>query len=176
MDKEFKKRYIIKLGLRLACAAAAGIILFVALKSYGLGWLVSSAAGAAAFFVASLALKVHELLAPGFDGVVTSKTVRYVTTQNKQNVPEYELVVTDPRCREHKDIFLDKEDEGKLNRIEYYDHGERVRKHRGFKYFEKFDKSGKNSVVCINCGTLNPSMRERCINCGLPLLRESIKE
>lgn len=175
MKGEYRRRYAFKLGIRLFASAAAGVAVAASALWYGSSEIVSVATGALAFALVLFALRVPSLLAPGWDGVVTSKTVRYVTLRYKNNVPEYQLVVTDPRGREHRDVFLDKEDNRKLNRIEYYDHGERVHRHRGFKYFEKFDKSGKHSVICIDCGTLNPRQRERCINCSLTLLRENIE-
>lgn len=174
MHSEIKKRYAFKLGIRLAISAAVAAVAVAATIWRGESSGLAAAIGIAAFAVTALIAHVPLLLAPGWDGVVTSKTVRYRTIAKKINVPEYELTVTDPHGREHHDISLDESDDDLPNRIEYYDNGERVRRHRGFKYFEKFDKSGKNSVVCIDCGTLNSKTRERCSNCNLSLLRDNI--
>jgi ribosomal protein L40E len=174
MYSEIKKRYAFKLGIRLAISAAVAAVAVAATIWRGESSGLAASIGIAAFAVTALIARVPSLLAPGWDGVVTNKTVRYRTTAKKINAPEYELTVTDPHGREHHDIFLDESDDDLPNRIEYYDNGERVRRHRGFKYFEKFDKSGKNSVVCIDCGTLNPKTRERCANCNLSLLRDNI--
>lgn len=174
MNIEYRIRYALKLGIRLIISAAVGAILAIYTIKQGESGMYAAVVGISSFLITALIAGVLPLLAPGWDGVVTNKTVRYRVTQSKNSVPEYELVVKDPRGREHRDVFLDEADDGSLNRVEYYDHGERVRRHRGYKYLEKFDKSGKNLYICINCGTLNYKTRNRCVKCSLPLLRDNI--
>lgn len=174
MQNALKRRFALKLIVRLIASAAVGALGYAACAWYKMPKTISVVAGLVIFSIVLIELRVPAMLAPGWDGVVKSKTVRYVTTRYKNNIPEYELIVTDEHGREHRDVFLDKDDEGKLNRIEYYNHGERVRRHRGFKYFERFDKSDKNTVICIDCGTLNPKERDRCKDCGLILLKDNI--
>ncbi len=90
------------------------------------------------------------------------------------NVPEYAMTITSDAGREYSDRFLDINDNNIPCRIEYYNDGERIRKHRGYKYFEKYDKSGRNNVICINCGEFSSKDKEICIKCGLPLLKDDI--
>ena len=174
MQREFKTRYAFKLVGRLAIAAAVAALIAAAAIWRGENMPIAAALAVGAFVAATLVGRVPALLAPGWDGVVTGKTVRYTTTRGKTNVPEYALTVTDAAGREHHDYFLDSVDNGEPNRVEYYNNGERVRRHRGFLYFEKFDKNGKSSVICIGCGKLDSNDRNICKNCGLPLLKDDI--
>jgi hypothetical protein len=174
MKRAFIKRYAVKLFIRLGLSLILAIISFFAALRYGIGIEFAAVLGIAVFIAISVITKIPFLLAPGWDGTVTGKTVRYTTTRGKLNVPEYALTVTDDKGREHHDYFLDEKDNGEPNRIEYYDNGERVRFHRGFKFYEKFNKSGKSSLVCIGCGKLSSKDKQRCQNCGLPLLHEDI--
>jgi len=54
---------------------------------------------------------------------------------------------------------------------DYYQVGERVRHHKGFSYYEKFDKSKDSKILCIACLTFNDIHNDFCKRCKVPLLK-----
>ncbi|MEJ5230254.1 MAG: hypothetical protein WHT65_09655 [Pseudothermotoga sp.] len=54
---------------------------------------------------------------------------------------------------------------------DYYQVGERVRHHKGFPYYEKFDKSKDSKILCIACLTFNDIHDDFCKRCKVPLLK-----
>lgn len=55
--------------------------------------------------------------------------------------------------------------------LDYYNIGEKVRHHKGFQYYEKYDKSGDTRIMCAACLTFNEIQNERCKRCKCPLLK-----
>jgi len=54
---------------------------------------------------------------------------------------------------------------------DYYSKGYRVRHHRGFSCYEKYDKTRDARILCIACLTFNDIEKERCSRCGCALLK-----
>lgn len=54
---------------------------------------------------------------------------------------------------------------------DYYNIGDRVRHHRGFYYYEKFDKSRDSVIMCASCLTMNDIHTQTCSRCKCPLLK-----
>ena len=55
--------------------------------------------------------------------------------------------------------------------VRYYEEGSKVRHHKGFNYFEKFDKSLDREVICIHCGHFTEMSEDQCDHCRMPLLK-----
>ena len=53
----------------------------------------------------------------------------------------------------------------------YYDVGDMVRHHKGFAYYEKYDKSGDEEILCIACNSFNDINGDFCFRCKRPLLK-----
>ena len=53
----------------------------------------------------------------------------------------------------------------------YYQVGDRVRHHKGFYYYEKFDKSRDAQIMCAACMSMNDIHEDSCGRCGCPLLK-----
>lgn len=53
----------------------------------------------------------------------------------------------------------------------YYNIGDRVRHHKGFYYYEKYDKSGDSQILCAACLTMNDIHDDNCRRCKCPLLK-----
>jgi len=54
---------------------------------------------------------------------------------------------------------------------DYYSIGDRVRHHKGFYYYEKYDKSGDSEIICASCLTMNDISSHACSRCKCPLLK-----
>lgn len=55
--------------------------------------------------------------------------------------------------------------------FDYYAVGDRVKHHKGFSIYEKYDKSKDSQILCIACGTSNDIKDEYCKRCKVPLLK-----
>jgi hypothetical protein len=55
--------------------------------------------------------------------------------------------------------------------FDYYQVGDRVRHHKGFEYYEKYDKSGDAIIMCIACMSFHDISEEICPRCRCPLLK-----
>lgn len=53
----------------------------------------------------------------------------------------------------------------------YYRQGERVKKHIGFPYPEKFNKIYDSHLICIGCGGVFVNTVDYCPDCGLILMK-----
>jgi hypothetical protein len=53
----------------------------------------------------------------------------------------------------------------------YYGTGDRVRHHKGFLLYEKYDKSRDTEIVCVACLTINRIELDVCARCKCPLLK-----
>lgn len=53
----------------------------------------------------------------------------------------------------------------------YYNIGDKVRHHKGFGGYEKYDKSKDEILFCTACGTLNEITKDVCFRCKCPLLK-----
>jgi hypothetical protein len=53
----------------------------------------------------------------------------------------------------------------------YYALGDHVRHHKGFSYYEKFDKSGDARILCIACNFFAQAEADICPRCKCPLLK-----
>lgn len=71
-------------------------------------------------------------------------------------------------------------DDGKIHRLKtaksdlfhsYFQIGDRVRHHAGFKTYEKYDKSGDDYILCIVCNRVCDISGDYCPRCQSPLLK-----
>lgn len=53
----------------------------------------------------------------------------------------------------------------------YFNVGDRVRHHKGFGGYEKYDKSRDTILFCTACATINESANDVCFRCKCPLLK-----
>ena len=54
---------------------------------------------------------------------------------------------------------------------DYYNVGDRVRHHKGFYYYEKYDKSKDAQIMCAACLSFNDIENDVCTRCKCPLLK-----
>ena len=53
----------------------------------------------------------------------------------------------------------------------YYNIGDKVRHHKGFSYYEKFDKSKDPQIMCAACMSFIDTDKDVCPRCKCPLLK-----
>lgn len=53
----------------------------------------------------------------------------------------------------------------------YYRVNDRVRHHKGFYYYEKYDKSHDTEIMCAACNSFNDIKQDLCKRCKCPLLK-----
>ena len=106
-----------------------------------------------------------------WDGVVVGKQVFERKTYDKTNdthtrhtVYEYKVKRSNGKVYKHQHQDCD-------TVFNYLDVGDKVRHHKGFDPYEKYDKSQDNIVFCIACGTVNDISDEVCARCKCPLLK-----
>jgi len=106
-----------------------------------------------------------------WDGEVIDKTTR------RRSKFEHE---DDPGTTYTEYIIKVKRDGGKVYQnnlssgtgvYEYFQKGDRVRHHKGLSFYEKYDKSRDNTIICVACGNLNQIKNDVCTRCKCPLLK-----
>lgn len=54
---------------------------------------------------------------------------------------------------------------------DYYQVGDKVRHHKGFNYYEKYDKSNDKQIICAACMSFIDKQKDICPRCKCPLLK-----
>jgi len=104
-----------------------------------------------------------------WDGVVILKESRRIRKRVGNTIgyhTEYIIQVQKEDGRVKKHRWLDAP--GIFN---YYSVGDKVRHHRGFAYYEKYNKSKDAAIMCAACNTFNDISLEVCRRCRCPLLK-----
>jgi hypothetical protein len=107
-----------------------------------------------------------------WDGTVIDKKSyrRRVNDSNDSNSSHYETVYEikikkdSGGTKKHKTVNLP-------GLYDYYNVGDLVRHHKGFQYYEKFDKSRDSQILCAACLSFNNIQDEACRRCKCPLLK-----
>lgn len=102
-----------------------------------------------------------------WDGVVLDKSITRKASSVEGEILrlEYVLLVKRDDGKIFKHIYRD--DDTLFN---YYEVGDRVRRHNGFSIYEKYDKTKDDCIFCIACGTINDICGMICERCRCPLL------
>lgn len=104
-----------------------------------------------------------------WDGVVIDKKEgrkRDAGDDDHRTYMEYVLVVRRDNGRKYKHKWRNQP--GLYN---YYNIGDKVRHHKGFMYYEKYDKSVDSQIVCAACMAFCDISQDYCDRCGRPLLK-----
>ena len=99
------------------------------------------------------------------DGRVAGKTV----FQNEDGTESCALTIRSFPSRERR-VAVPREVYG------YFSEDDRIRFHRTFGTYEKFDKCSDSAAPCIFCGTMNPASADVCAKCGKPTVFGAAKE
>jgi hypothetical protein len=118
--------------------------------------------------LAQIARKGHDTT---WDGVVVGKQFFKRKTYDKTNdthtthtVYEYKVKRSNGKVYKHQHQDCD-------TVFNYFDVGDKVRHHKGFDVYEKYDKSTDATVFCIACGSINDISDDTCFRCKCPLLK-----
>lgn len=108
-----------------------------------------------------------------WEGKVIDKNV-YDRTQvkrygNRKKTVHYKLYVLKV-MRENGKVYTHKFVDNSVV-FDYYNVGDRLKHHKGFIMYEKYDKSKDSQILCIACGTFNDIKEQNCSRCKVPLLK-----
>jgi hypothetical protein len=108
-----------------------------------------------------------------WDGTVTDKKINQKRRKKRsgedyywEDYTEYVVVLRDDRG---KDREITAEDDDTC--YNYYQTGDRVRRHGGLNTYEKYDKSGDSIIFCSACAYLCDIDDDCCPKCKCPLLK-----
>lgn len=130
--------------------------------------------GIAAIFVAFAAIDwLKKKTDSTWDGEVIDKKIERKTEVRRTG---------DRITRHHYDMYVLKvrREDGKIfthsfrnvsGVYSYYNVGDKVRHHKGFLLYEKYDKSKDSQILCVACGTFNDIKNDFCKRCKVPLLK-----
>ncbi|MFO7635920.1 MAG: hypothetical protein R6W96_01265 [Clostridia bacterium] len=115
--------------------------------------------------------------------------IAYCIARKRDRDTTWDGVVIDKKTirkqgRDHEDLLhiiylmTVKRDDGKVYRhryqedvlFHYYEIGDRVRHHKCFPVYEKYDKAKDDCIFCIACGGINDINGTDCTRCRCPLL------
>lgn len=107
-----------------------------------------------------------------WDGTVADKKSyrRRVNDNNDSNAVHYQTVYEikvkkdSGGTKKHKTVNLP-------GLYDYYNVGDRLRHHKGFQYYEKYDKSHDTQILCAACLSFNSIQDDVCKRCKCPLLK-----
>ncbi len=105
-----------------------------------------------------------------WDGVVIDKKCTRKKDVNdvgtRRSYLEYKLVIQRNNGKKYRHKWRNQP--GLYN---YYNIGDKVRHHKGFMYYEKYDKSGDGQIMCAACMAFNSIDEDFCVRCKRPLLK-----
>ncbi len=122
-----------------------------------------------------IAIALLQTLKRGFDstwdGVVADKKSYRrnlqdddSATANYENIYELKIKKNSGGSRKHKIV-------NSPVLYNYYNIGDKVRHHKGFQYYEKYDKSRDSQILCAACLDFNDIRADKCERCKCPLLK-----
>lgn len=106
-----------------------------------------------------------------WDGTIIDKKVEKKRRHDKyqdcwREYLEYKVTIEAGNGRKHDLIAED--DDTKYN---YYQIGDKVRRHKGLNSYEKYDKRRDAIIFCNACASLNDIRDDYCFRCKCPLLK-----
>lgn len=122
------------------------------------------------FIVIALLQTLKKSLDKTWDGVVEYKDSYYLKERNDNGRAHYHTIY----------ILKIRKDSGGVKKhkwrdipgvYDYYNAGDRVRHHKGFTYYEKYDKSGDTQIMCAACMSFQDINKDICTRCKCPLLK-----
>ncbi len=137
-------------------------------KSFILGGLLS-----AFFLLFAFSQSLKSKRDSTWDGTVSDKLSKRKRMRDDDDnnrsryTTVYELVVR----RDSDGKFFKHEFNTPAGVYNYYEIGNRVRHHKGFYLYEKYDKTYDNEVLCVSCSKLQDINNDVCKTCKCPLLK-----
>lgn len=122
------------------------------------------------FIVIALLQTLKRGLDKTWDGVVVSKDSYTLKERNRNGQTHYHTIY----------ILKIEKDSGRTKKhkwrdipgvYDYYNIGDKVRHHKGFSYYEKYNKSDDFQIMCAACMSFQDIGRDICPRCRCPLLK-----
>ncbi len=122
------------------------------------------------FVIIALMQFIKQRAEKTWDGVIESKDTFRERDRNADSHVSYDTVY----------VIKVRKDSGGIKKhrwrntpglYNYYQIGDRVRHHKGFYFYEKFDKSRDSKIMCAACMTMNDISEDHCSRCKCPLLK-----
>ena len=104
-----------------------------------------------------------------WDGTVEDKKIKKKTEHTQDTSTdylEYSVIIRSDQGKKH--AIKNRNTDILYN---YFNIGDRVRRHAGLNSYEKYDKTGDKFIPCNACGTLCDISDETCFRCQCPLLK-----
>ena len=122
------------------------------------------------FFMIALLQTMRKGFDKTWDGVVEYKDSYTLKERNRNGQTHYHKIYiikikkSSGRTKKHKwrDI---------PGVFDYYNVGDKVRHHKGFSYYEKYDKSNDTQIMCTACMSFQDKEKDICPRCKCPLLK-----
>jgi hypothetical protein len=170
------KRSSLIFSLILAVAAVIGFPVYGSITGemqlpysllYGIGI-------GALFIVIAVAQNISQNLDVTWDGTIKNKISgqkRFYdrNTKRYRTFMEYKLIVEKTNGKLYTDVLRDSPISPVI--YDYFNIGDRVRHHKGFYCYEKYDKSRDDSILCIACLDMNDIKEDWCARCKCALLK-----
>lgn len=122
------------------------------------------------FIVIALLQTLKKGLDKTWDGVVEYKDAYTIKERNRNKQTHYHMIY----------ILKIKKDSGGTKKhkwrdipgvYNYYNIGDKVRHHKGFSYYEKYDKSDDIQIMCAACMCFQDIDKDICPRCKCPILK-----
>lgn len=122
------------------------------------------------FLMIALLQTMKKGLDKTWDGVVEYKDSYTLKERNRNGQTHYHTIY----------ILKIKKDSGGTKKhkwrdipgvFDYYNVGDKVRHHKGFSYYEKYDKSNDTQIMCAACMSFQDIDKDICPRCKCPLLK-----
>ena len=123
------------------------------------------------FIVIALAQLARTNRDTTWDGVVVSKRMfdRRDSDSNSETFTTHKVYEYKVKRDSGKVYTHQTNDDNTM--FDYFDVGDRVRHHKGFAVYEKYDKSKDDIIFCVACYTMNKISDDVCARCKCPLLK-----
>lgn len=125
------------------------------------------------FWAIALVIEGKKSLDKTWDGVVESKNTRVVRNETASSNSRYKTYERVYDVKVRKDSGGSKSHRWSSVLYNYYNVGDRVRHHKGFLHYEKYDKSKDSLILCAACTTFNDINLDKCKQCKCPLLKNN---
>jgi uncharacterized membrane protein YvbJ len=106
-----------------------------------------------------------------WDGVVLDKKIYKRSRWDKDTEMSITYTVYEYKVKRDNGKVYSHRNENNDKVYNYYSIGDRVRHHKGFYGYEKYDKSRETFLFCTACATVNDISNEICFRCKCPLLK-----
>lgn len=106
-----------------------------------------------------------------WDGVVVDKRIFKRRETDRNNDTTTTVTVFEYKVQRESGKTYTHRNNNNDTVYNYYNVGDRVRHHKGFGGYEKYDKSKDTFLFCTACATINEIKHDVCFRCKCPLLK-----